>query len=231
MIKSDPTDSTIESSTPIVQLCIDVVSLDVAIEVGKMGLRAGVDWLELGTPLVSWEGINSFKRFTETFPNTTTFLDAKVMDASGRYVKHAAELGIDLVCLCAAAADATFNAAIAAAKDSGTKIVGDLLAVPDPVGRARQLAALGVHYVYLHFGFDQRNEDPDQDRTMQQIRMLKAAVGVPIGIVVFDTESAVQAVKAGADILLVSHPFLIGENSEAMLAELVQAVKSAPGHT
>src|SRR5262249_20075944 len=67
---------------PMVQLCVDVRTLPEAIEVAEMGLRAGVDWLELGTPLISWVGINVLAEFARTFPDTVKFLDAKVMDAS-----------------------------------------------------------------------------------------------------------------------------------------------------
>ena len=34
---------------PVIQLSIDVIDLPTAIEVGKIGLRPGVDWLEFGT--------------------------------------------------------------------------------------------------------------------------------------------------------------------------------------
>ena len=212
---------------PVVQLCIDVTSVDTAIEVGRMGLRAGVDWLELGTPLVAFAGINSFGEFAEAFPDTVTFLDGKVMDASGRYMESAAELGIDLVCLCASATDATFRVAIAAGRTSGVKVVADLYGIDPPVARATELAALGVDYIYLHYGYDQQNETPEGNRTIDQIREIKDAVDVPVGVVTFDPETGVRAVEAGADILLVSHPYLVGDGAEAGLADYVQQVKAA----
>ena len=36
---------------PIVQLSLDLTSLDEAIETAEIGVAAGVDWLEAGTPL------------------------------------------------------------------------------------------------------------------------------------------------------------------------------------
>ena len=37
---------------PIVQLSLDLTSLDEALETAAIGVDAGVDWLEAGTPLL-----------------------------------------------------------------------------------------------------------------------------------------------------------------------------------
>ena len=36
---------------PLVQISLDLTNIDEAIETASMALRAGVDWLEAGTPL------------------------------------------------------------------------------------------------------------------------------------------------------------------------------------
>ncbi|MFT6575672.1 MAG: 3-hexulose-6-phosphate synthase/6-phospho-3-hexuloisomerase, partial [Akkermansiaceae bacterium] len=36
---------------PIVQISLDLTSIDEAIETAALAMRAGVDWLEAGTPL------------------------------------------------------------------------------------------------------------------------------------------------------------------------------------
>ena len=37
---------------PIVQISLDPTSIDEALETAALALRAGVDWLEAGTPLL-----------------------------------------------------------------------------------------------------------------------------------------------------------------------------------
>ena len=96
-----------------------------------------------------------------------------------------------------------------------------------PGGTAKELAALGVDYIYLHYGYDQQNETPEGNRTIDQIREIKDAVDVPVGVVTFDPETGVRAVEAGADILLVSHPYLIGDGAETGLTDYVRQVKAA----
>src|ERR1035438_5892790 len=204
---------------PIIQLCVDVPTLPSAMDIARMGLQAGVDWIEFGTPLVSFAGINNFGEFLKEIPDTITFLDAKVMDASQRYVDSAAKLGINIVCLCASASDATFRAAVAAGKESGVKIVGDLYAVVDPISRSKELINLGVDYIYIHYGYDQQREQPEQDKSLEYLVELKKFCQLPIGIVTPNTEPGERAAAAGADIVLVSHPFLVGPNAEALLSD------------
>lgn len=218
-----------EVDSPIVQLCVDVRTLPDAIEVGRMGLRAGVDWLELGTPLISWVGLNTLGAFAAAFPDAVKFVDAKVMDASAPYVQTASELGMQMVCLCASASDATFRAALAAADETGVKVVGDLYAVPDPVTRAEALIDLDVDAIYLHYGYDELNESVAGNRTLEQLVRLRELTELPLGIVTADTEFGERAVREGADILLVSHPYLVGEGAEERLTDYVGRVKAAAG--
>lgn len=217
----------LKAPRPIVQLCVDVPNLTSAMAIARMGLQAGVDWIEFGTPLVSFAGINNFGELLDELPDTVTFLDAKVMDASQRYVDSAAKLGINIVCLCASASDATFRAAVAAGAESGVKIVGDLYAVVDPISRSKELIDLGVDYIYIHYGYDQQREQPEEDKSLDYLIELKKFCPLPVGIVTPSTESGERAAAAGADIVLVSHPFLVGEEAEALLIDYVRRVKNA----
>ena len=44
---------------PIVQLSLDLISLDEALETAAVGVTAGVDWLEAGTPLLLAHGLRA----------------------------------------------------------------------------------------------------------------------------------------------------------------------------
>ena len=47
---------------PIVQISLDIVNIPEALETAHMAMRAGVDWLEAGTPLIIAEGMNGDAR-------------------------------------------------------------------------------------------------------------------------------------------------------------------------
>ena len=43
---------------PIIQISLDLTNIDEALEVARAAVRAGVDWLEAGTPLILAEGLH-----------------------------------------------------------------------------------------------------------------------------------------------------------------------------
>jgi len=48
-----------------------------------MALRAGVDWLEAGTPLIIAHGMLGVKKLRERFLKTPIVADLKTMDGGG----------------------------------------------------------------------------------------------------------------------------------------------------
>ena len=53
---------------PIVQISLDLTNLDEALETAHMALKAGVDWLEVGTPLILAEGLHGVRLLRKAFP-------------------------------------------------------------------------------------------------------------------------------------------------------------------
>ena len=68
------------SMKPVVQLSLDLTSIDEALEVAEIGLRAGIDWLEAGTPLILAEGLRAVRSLRERFPGVPIVADLKTMD-------------------------------------------------------------------------------------------------------------------------------------------------------
>ncbi|MGE4550030.1 MAG: orotidine 5'-phosphate decarboxylase / HUMPS family protein [Opitutales bacterium] len=64
----------------MVQISLDLIELTEAIETAEMALRAGVDWLEAGTPLILAEGMHAVRALRERFPDTPIVADLKTMD-------------------------------------------------------------------------------------------------------------------------------------------------------
>ena len=54
---------------PIVQISLDLTNIDEALETAAMAMRAGVDWLEAGTPFILAEGLHGVKKLRRSiFP-------------------------------------------------------------------------------------------------------------------------------------------------------------------
>jgi 3-keto-L-gulonate-6-phosphate decarboxylase len=211
----------------LVQVCVDVRSTEDALAVAEMAVRAGADWFEAGTPLILFSGIPAVGPFAAALPGRTVFADIKIVDGARKYVVAAAGYGAHIVSVCGVASDATIREAVAGARETGIQLCVDLSATPDPVNRAREAVELGADLVYLHYGGDQHAANPAGDRTEDLIPLVREVVDVPLGVVTFDTPGAVAAVKAGADIVLIGHPYLTGPDAEAMLTDYVRQVRSA----
>ncbi|RLI78690.1 bifunctional hexulose-6-phosphate synthase/ribonuclease regulator, partial [Archaeoglobales archaeon] len=46
---------------PILQVALDLVELKRAVEIAKLALEGGVDWIEVGTPLIKSEGMDAVR--------------------------------------------------------------------------------------------------------------------------------------------------------------------------
>ncbi|MFV1980696.1 MAG: orotidine 5'-phosphate decarboxylase / HUMPS family protein, partial [Rhodothermia bacterium] len=65
---------------PIVQISLDIVDLDEALETAETAIASGVDWLEAGTPLIIAEGMHGVRALRERFPDVPIVADLKTMD-------------------------------------------------------------------------------------------------------------------------------------------------------
>ncbi len=60
---------------PIVQISLDLTNIEEALETAAMALKAGVDWLEAGTPLLLAEGLHGVRKLREAFPGIPIVAD------------------------------------------------------------------------------------------------------------------------------------------------------------
>ena len=64
----------------IVQISLDITNIPEAIETAQVAIRAGVDWLEVGTPLIIAEGMNGVRALRKEFRDVPFVADLKTMD-------------------------------------------------------------------------------------------------------------------------------------------------------
>ncbi|MBV9223300.1 MAG: orotidine 5'-phosphate decarboxylase, partial [Acidobacteriaceae bacterium] len=63
-----------------VQLSLDLIDLDEALRTADTAIRAGVDWLEVGTPLIIAEGMRGVRELRARYPHVPIVADLKTMD-------------------------------------------------------------------------------------------------------------------------------------------------------
>src|SRR5436190_20396514 len=116
---------------PIVQVAIDVLTVDDALRIAEAAVRAGVDWLEAGTPLVTFAGTGAIGALARAFPGVPVLADYKMMDGTAKYVHETAAQGGHICTVCAVASDSSIRAAVKAAAEAGIVLIADLYAAPD----------------------------------------------------------------------------------------------------
>src|SRR5271156_7008322 len=128
---------------PIVQISLDLTSAAEALSTAEIAMRAGVDWLEAGTPLIIAEGMHGVIALRERFPKTPIMADLKTMDGGYLEAEMMAKAGATHVVVMARAHEETVKCVVKAGRDFGVKVMGDNLGCPDMVAGARRLEDLG----------------------------------------------------------------------------------------
>ena len=199
---------------PIVQISLDLTNIDEALETAAMAMRAGVDWLEAGTPLILAEGLNGVKQLRKAFPNTPIVADLKTMDGGYLEAEMMAKAGATHVLVMARAHEETIKCVVKAGHDFGISVMGDNLGCPDMVEAAKWLEDLGCDYVIHHIGYDERRGIAAQGKRMpspmDQLREVVRAVNVPVQAVGGLTlEQAVRCPEYGAPLVVLGAPLTI----------------------
>jgi 3-hexulose-6-phosphate synthase/6-phospho-3-hexuloisomerase len=208
----------------ILQLALDFVDLHRAVQVAELAVPAGVDWVEAGTPLIKSEGLDAVRELRRLFPGKVIVADMKIMDAGRVEVETAAKAGAQIVDVLGTATDATIAECIQAGKNYGAKIAVDLIAVADPLARARQVADLGADYISVHVAIDEQMRGGGQD-PFAVLAAISGAVRVPVGVAGgINSETAAQAVAHGAAYVIVGGAITKAKDPAAATLEIRRAL-------
>lgn len=224
---------------PIVQISLDLTSLDDAIETAEIAVDAGVDWLEAGTPLLLAHGLHAVERLRTRFPNHPIVADLKTMDAGYLETEMMAKAGASLVVVMGRAHEATIRKSVEAGVKFGVKVMGDNLAAADRVACARWMEGLGVDFIVHHIGFDERRLVKGLS-PMDELDAVVGAVSVPVQAVGGLTiQQAIACPSHGAPLVVLGAPLVIaaddfkpaGVTLSAVLSEICREIRRAPTQT
>lgn len=199
---------------PIVQISLDLTNIKEAIETSHLALRAGVDWLEVGTPLILAEGLHGVRALRAEFPDIPLVADLKTMDGGYLEAEMMAKAGATHVVVMAQAHEETIRCVVQAGKDFGAQVMGDNMVSADMVEGARRLEALGCDYVIHHIGYDERRGIAARGQRMpsplDQLKEVVDAVQVPVQAVGgLSLEQAIACPSYGAPLVVLGAPLTI----------------------
>ncbi len=199
---------------PIVQISLDLIDRAEALRTAEMALRAGVDWLEAGTPFILAEGVHGVRALRERFPDTPIVADLKIMDGGYLEAEMMAKAGATHVVVMSRAHPETLKVVVKAGHDYGIKVMGDNLGEPDMIAGAQMLEDLGCDFIVHHIGYDERRGLAAGGHRMpsplDQLREIVAAVSVPVQAVGGLTlEQAVRTPEYGAPLVVIGAPLAV----------------------
>ena len=206
-------------------MALDLLELDRSIQIAKEAVSGGADWIEAGTPLIKSEGMDSVREMKKALPGTKIVADMKTVDTGAMEVEMAAKAGADIVAMLASSDNSTVEDALRAARKYGVQIMMDLLTVPDPVKRSRELDQLGVDYICVHVGIDQQMTGRDTvDFLKQIVKEVKTPVAAAGGI---DAVSGAEAIASGAAIVIVGGSIVRSADVTASARKIREAIDHA----
>ena len=219
---------------PLVQVSLDLTTIDEALTVAGAAMRAGVDWLEAGTPFILAEGMHGVRALRKEFPDATIVADLKTMDGAGLEAEMMFQAGANLVVVMGQAHDASIIEQVKMAKRYKGKAMCDVMLCPNKPARARQAEEMGVDYIIVHTGFDERNMIKGLSPLDDLVPVLNA-VTIPVQAVGgLNVDQAIQTVELGAQSVVFGAPLVISgtefkpadPNLEGILRDLVWRVKN-----
>jgi 3-hexulose-6-phosphate synthase/6-phospho-3-hexuloisomerase len=217
---------------PVVQISLDVTTLKEAIETAELALRAGVDWLEAGTPLILAEGLHCVRELRARFPETPIVADLKTMDGGYLEAEMMAKAGANYVVVMARAHPETIKVVCQAGRDYGVQVMGDNLGCPDMVAGARLLEEYGCDFIIHHIGYDERRGIAARGEVapspLDQLKQVVESVSVPVQAVGgLSIEQAIESPKYGAPSVVIGAPLAINpDRFEAAGGDLEQVLRT-----
>src|SRR5437867_13208712 len=112
-------------SHAIVQISLDLTSLEEALDHARKAVSAGVDWLEAGTPLILAEGLRAVSALRREFPEHPIVADLKTMDGGYLEAEMMAKAGATHVGVMGRAHPATIKVVVKAGRECGSEVMGD----------------------------------------------------------------------------------------------------------
>ena len=210
---------------PILQVALDLVELNRAIEIAKMAVDGGVDWIEVGTPLIKSEGMNAVRTIRKTFQDHKIVADMKTIDTGALEVEMVAKCGADIAIILALSDNSTIAEAIRAGRKYGCEIMVDLINCPDPVKRAKEVEELGADYINVHVGIDVQMLGYDPFDILKKV---VDTVSIPVAVAGgLDAEKARMCVSLGADIIIVGSNIIKAKDVRESALRIRKAIDEA----
>ncbi len=209
---------------PYLQVALDIPSIESTKKVLEELPESDHLVLEAGTPLIKRYGLDIIQKMREIRRDVFIVADLKTLDVGNIEARMAADATADALVVSGLAPPATIEKVIVEARKTGICSVIDMLNVGDPKGLLERLTIM-PDIVELHRAIDVESKEIKHAWSdIKGIKTLsdKMLVAVAGGIM---ADNAKEAIKAGADILIVGRAITKAKDIEGMTRRFLELMK------
>ena len=213
---------------PWIQVSVDTQDIPSGLKHVEHALAIDAEWIEVGTPLLTFAGIEAIGAVAKQASGRTVLADFKALDGVAQYFTRAGELGAGVATVMSVANEASILKAIEAGHAAGVKVQVDMLGTPttELASRAAALESMGADYILLHLAIDELLRNPGAD-PLEGLDELVAATTLPVGPVVFSSEQGVEALERGASYVVIGYPLITMDDAREQLTHFANTVRAA----
>jgi len=215
---------------PVLQVALDLMQLNRSVVIAHEAVSGGVDWIEVGTPLIKSDGAEAIRTLRKEFPSMKIIADTKTMDVGAFEVEIAAKAGADIVTVLGLADDFTISEAVSAGRKYGTEIMVDMINVTDRVKRSKEVEKLGVSYICLHMGIDTQMRG--ESAPIEVLRNIVKETSIPVAVAGGITpKTASEYVSTGASIVIVGGAIIKAADIKEAASDIKTAMSGTAVHS
>lgn len=217
------------TSTPMLQLALDYISLPKAIVMAAL-VAPEVDIIEIGTPLCKAAGLDAIRAIREICPDKLILADFKAPDVGGLEATMAFDAGADMMTVIGGATLATVEQALTVARQRGKEMLMELTGIRDNelMERAADWRQVGVERIVYHREWDAQSagrqwEESDKVKICRLIDMgfkLTVTGGLTLELLPFFADIPVSVLICGRGIREASDPRAAAHQMRQTIAEL-----------
>ena len=131
-----------------VQLALDFGTIDESKAILEE-LSDYIDIVEIGAISTEY-GFRALEELKKAYPDPEYLSDIKIADGGSYFAEMAHNYGADYVTVLGVVDNATIESALQASRETGIKVVADMLGVRNFMERVKELDAMGVEYLSVH---------------------------------------------------------------------------------
>lgn len=209
------------------QVALDLLHINRALQIAELSAKAGADIIEAGTPLIKYNGIKAVKVLKAKIRDKEIMADMKIMDVGAIEAEMAFNAGADIVSVMALASAETIEEAIATARGKNKKILVDLMNVEDYEKKISEIARLNPDIICFHVGVDvQKRRKTGVEALANELEKYVSEYSFEFAVAGGINElTAPIFAKAGADIIIVGGAITKSDDPYRATLKIKEALK------